>query len=270
MAKKEAPKTLKQKRWAAIVAGILAFGMLVSAVGAYLGQGLGQEGAVLPDQQADPEPEDYLAHYESEVERLENYLEEHEPTAVVLRELAENYQFLVFIKQVYFEDQESVQEYKERMVSIYETLTEKEPDEPEHRYELINLYLETQKEEELVDREIAVLLDILRENPDPMIHLSLVETLSAAGEEEKVQEEVNWLKDYLEKRVSEGAADNEQRYIYAVLLGEFLEDPGTAEVILKDILDEESEGSRLYQAASQYLSFLEADVDYEEDEVFID
>jgi len=270
LAKKEQPKTLKKQRWAAIVAAILALGMLVSAVGAYLGQGFGQEGGVMPNQQADPEPEDYLAYYEEEVERLEEYLEEHEPTAVVLRELAENYQFLVFIKQVYFDDQEAVREYKERMASIYESLIDKEPEAPEHRYELINLYLELQEEDQLIEEEVSVLIDTLHENPDPMVHISLIETLTVMDKEDKIEEEVNWLHHYLQGRVADETADNEERYIYAVLVGEYLEDPGAAESILEEVIEEEDEGSRIYQAARQYLSFLEADDDYEEDDVLID
>ncbi|MFO7952647.1 MAG: hypothetical protein R6U91_07590 [Bacillota bacterium] len=270
MAKKEQPKTLKRQRWAAVVAAILAFGMIVSAVGAYLSQGLGQEGSVLPDQQEDPEPEDYLAYYEDEVERLENYLDEHESSPVILRELAENYQFLVFIKQVYFDDQEAVREYRERMVSIYESLIEKEPDMPEHRYELINLYVELQEEDELIEEELTVLLDTLHENPDPRIHMSLIETLAVIEKEEKITEEVNWLQNHLEQKVAEGVADNEERYIYAVLLGEYLEDSDKAEIILEDILEEEEGDTRIYQAARQYLSFLEEDEDYDEDDVLID
>ena len=51
--KKERPRNLKNQRWAGIVAAILALGMVVSLVGAYIGQAVGG-GAPLPDQQAEP------------------------------------------------------------------------------------------------------------------------------------------------------------------------------------------------------------------------
>ncbi len=140
MAKKtERPKDLKKQRWAAIVAAILAFGMIASVVGGYLGHALGGEGVDLAQQQAELEPEDYIAHYEREIERLEKHLEEHEPSPAVLQELAENYRYLSLFHQLYFDDPETVVELQNNLVSIYTDLVEMEPGNLNHRLELISL-----------------------------------------------------------------------------------------------------------------------------------
>ncbi|MDZ4132763.1 MAG: hypothetical protein U1E11_06460, partial [Dethiobacteria bacterium] len=80
-------KDITKQRWACIVAAILALGMLISLVGVYIGQSVGGSRASLPEQQVEPQPEDYLAHYENEVERLETYLDEHEASEAILLEL---------------------------------------------------------------------------------------------------------------------------------------------------------------------------------------
>jgi len=268
--KKERPKTLKNQRWAAIVAAILAFGMVASVVGGYIGQAIGGE-SVMQNQQADPEPEDYLAYYEGEVDRLEEYLEEHdEPSPVVLQELADNYRYLIFIKQIYFDDADTLEEYQERLLALSETLVDKEPDNPEHRLNLLNLYFEMQEDEEAIDEEIDALQEVLHENPDPMIHLSLIGLLSSVDEEQKSREEVDWLYSYLDGRVADGRADTEEQYIYSVLLGEFLDDPVTAEAILEGILEEESEESVIYSEALNYLNHLQSDSDDEADPIPFD
>ncbi len=269
MAKKtEKPRDLKKQRWAAIVAAVLAFGMLASVVGGYLGHALGENGSVMPRQQADPEPEDYLAFYEGEVERLEDHLEEHEPTPSILQELAENYRYLSMIKQIYFNDQEAVEEYQGRLLSIYETLADMEPDNPMFRLELINLYKERDKEEDLITGEIETLQALLRENPDPMVHLSFITLLDAAGRDELQQEEVGWLFGHLEGKVVEGTADNEERLYYTFLLGEYLDDQATAESMLEDILEDEPEDSWIYREAQNYRSYLQTEEDVEEDIYF--
>ena len=262
--RRERPKDLKKQRWAAIVAAILAFGMLASVVGGYLGLTYGG-GAGLGQEQADPQPEDYLAYYEGEVERLEEYLDQHDPSPPVLVELAENYRYLSFIQQMYFNDQEAVEEYQGRVLSIYETLTDLEPDNPRFRLELINIYQEQQKDESMISEEIAITQQLLRDNPDPVAHLSLIAFLDADGREDLKQEEVDWLYGHLGSRVAGGEADNEENLYYAFLLGEYMDEPAAAKPLLEEILTEESEDSWLYREAENYLSYLETEDDLEED-----
>ncbi len=267
--KTERPKDLKKKRWAAVVAAVLAFGMLASVVGGYLGHALGGNGAVMPGQQADPEPEDYLAFYESEVERLEEHLEEHDPSPAVLQELAENYRYLSLIQQMYFNDLEAVEEYQERLLFIYETLTDLEPDNPMYRLELIGFYKELGQDEELISKEIAVLQELLRENPDPMIHLSFITLLDTEDRADLQREEIEWLFGYLENKVIEGTADNQERLYYTFMLGEYLDDQVTAEAMLEDILEDEPEDSWIYREARNYLNYLQSEHDAEE-EIYFD
>ena len=77
-AKKVTVKNLKKQRWAVIVAAVLALGMIVSLVGSFIIQAVGGGDPLLPEQQinqqAEPQPEDYLDYYRSEVERLDEYL----------------------------------------------------------------------------------------------------------------------------------------------------------------------------------------------------
>ncbi len=261
--KKERPRNLKNQRWAGIVAAILALGMVVSLVGAYIGQAVGG-GAPLPDQQAEPEPEDYLDHYEGEVERLESYLEENEPTEAILLELAENYRYLSIVQQVFFNDQEAIEEYEGRMVSLFQSLVELEPDNPGYRLELINLYLEQRANEELVIDQVEIARELLRDNPEPMLHLSLIQLLSTAGKDELLEEETSWLQDYMAPRVASGQADNEERFYYAILLGEYRGEIDTAKDILEEVLEEESEDSAIYQNALTYLEYFRAENDEQE------
>ncbi len=265
MARKKArPTDLKNQRWAGIVAAILALGMIVSLVGAYIGQAVGGGGAPLPEQQAEPEPEDYLKYYEGEVERLEEQIQDGEVSEALLLELAENYRYLTIVQQVFFDDREAVEEYEERMVSIFSDLVELEPSNPTYRLELINLYIEQGENEELIAAEANVVQELLRDKPDPMIHLSLVQLLSIAGKDEFMEEEAEWLDDYLGSRAASGMADNEELFYYAVLLGEYRGDPDAAENILEDILEEESEESAIYQNALSYLEYFRAENDEQE------
>lgn len=255
---KERPRNLKNQRWAGIVAAILALGMIVSLVGAYIGQAVGGGGATLPEQQAEPEPEDYLNYYEGEVERLESYLEENEATEAVLLELAENYRYLTIVQQVFFDEQDVIEDYEDRMVSLFQSLVELEPENPAYRLELINLYLEQRADEAIIAEEVELTIDLLHNNPEPMLHLSLVQLLSTAGRDDLVDEEAEWLQDYMAPRVASGQADNEERFYYAILLGEYRGDITAAKDILEDIIEEESENSTIYQNALTYLEHFRA------------
>ncbi len=262
--KKERPRNLKNQRWAAIVAAILALGMIVSLVGAYIGQAVGGGAAALPDQNAEPEPEDYLNYYEGEVDRLESYLEENEATEAVLLELAENYQYLIIVQQVFFEDHDKVEEYEEKMASLFQSLVDLEPDNPTYRLELINLYLEQRADDEQIAEQVELARRLLHDNPEPMLHLSLIQLLSTAGKDELVEEEAQWLQEYMEPRVASEQADNEERFYYAILLGEYRGEINAARGILEDIIEEEKEDSAIYQNALTYLEYFRTDNDEQE------
>ncbi len=262
--KKEGPKNLKNQRWAGIVAAILALGMVVSLVGAYIGQAVGGGRAPLTDQQAEPEPEDYLNYYEGEVERLEEQIQDGEISEALLLELAENYRYLTIVQQVFFDDQEAVEEYEEKLVNVFSSLVDMEPSNPTYRLELINLYIEHDENDELIDAEIEAAQKLLRDNPDPMIHLSLVQLLATAGKMEVMDEEASWLQDYLDEKISSGMADNEERFYYAVLLGQHRGEPDSAKDILEEIVEQESEESAIYQNALTYLEYFRSLSDEQE------
>lgn len=252
-------KDIKKQRWAGIVAAVLALGMLVSLAGVYIGQSiLGSEND-LPGPQEELQPEDYLTYYQGEVDRLELYIQQHEADEAVLLELVENYRYLSFIQQVFFDNQDLTEEYDLRMVSLYKSLIELEPLNLRYRLELINLYLEKYDNRDLVNKEIADLKELLRVNPDPLVHLSLIHVLSSTGQEELALEEISWLHQYLEVRVDQGLSDNEELFYYAVLLGEYIYDVTAAEEILMDIIDKEDENSIVYQDAKHYLDYLRSE-----------
>jgi len=230
-------KDLKKQRWAGIVAAILAFGMLLGLFGPNVYHAIFGNNTPVPNQQqTEPQPEDYLAYYSGEVERLETYLDQNEPTIPMLLELAENYRSLVFIQQVFFEDTEAVEQSRQNLASVFSTLVEMDPESTEYRLELINLHQELGKEENLVEAEINDLLELLHEEPNLRVHLSLLNLLGTMGSEEKATEEIEWVHSYLEPRYSEGSTDSEESYYYAVLLGEYLGERDMALSILNEIM----------------------------------
>ncbi len=256
--KKVRAKDLKKQRWATIVAAILALGMIVSLVGVYLGQA-GSNRTALPEQQQEPQPEDYLAFYEGEVERLEKHLDENEPTEPVLLELAENYRYLVFIQQVFFEDQQVLAESRENLAAVFEELLEINPEQNEYRYELISLSMDMDSSHDQINAQVEDLLDRLHEKPDPMVHLALINLLAPQDEEGRYEEEIEWLRNHLEPLHQTESANNEELFYYAVLIGEYYDQQDEAADILEQIIDQEPEDSSVYQDATTYLSYLETE-----------
>jgi hypothetical protein len=232
-------------------------------VGVYLSQALlGNQQPALPGQQAELQPEDYLAHYQQQVDSLELYLEDNEPTEAVLLELAENYRYLVYIRQMFFDDQNALDEAQDRLAAVYLSLVEIEPDNPQYRLELINFYLGVEQGD-IATEQIAVLLGQLHEKPDPLHHLSLVGMLSSIKETkpdlgELAAEEINWLQVYFTEMQEAGSLSGQDRFYYAVLLGEYLEEREAAEELLSLILEQEEEDSKVYQDALGYRDYLRA------------
>lgn len=253
-------RDLKKQRWAAIIAGILAFALIVSLAGVYIGQALRQDQVVQPGQQAEMQPDDYLAYYQQQVDSLEAYLEENEPTEAVLLQLAENYQYLVYIRQMFFDDQDKLNEAEDRLANTYRSLVELEPDKLQYRLELINFYLSQDQDDPAVE-QIDLLLGQLHSKPDPLYHLSLVGLLRSVGESkpaigETAANEIEWLKTYFEERLEAGPLNSQDQFYYAVLLGEYLGEREAAEELLALILEQEDEESSLYQDALGYRDYL--------------
>lgn len=240
------------------MAALLAFVFVFSLVGyGVWGNLFGDTQGSHIDPQAELQPEDYLNYYEAEIEKLEIYLAEHEATEPVLSELAENYRYLIFVRQLFFnDDEEPLDEYHGRMVSLFEQLTEISPDNLQYRLELINLYMELGYDEQKIAGEVAVARALLREDPNPVAHISFIGLLSSAGEIEKMNEEVEWLQEHFEEAKAEGVLDNEGLFYYSVLLGEYRADQDAAKALLEVIMEEEDSDSPLYQEALNYLNYL--------------
>jgi hypothetical protein len=94
-----------------------------------------------------------------------------------------------------------------------------------------------------------------------MAHLTMISLLSSAGVTETAQEEVLWLFTYLEERVASGLSDNEERFYFAVLLGEYLDDRAQAITIIDEIIAVEDEESAVYSEALNYRSYIQNDTD---------
>ena len=80
---------------------------------------------------------------------------------------------------------------------------------------------------------------------------------SSKQQEETMDDEIAWLQDHLEQLEESGKLDSENRYYYAYLLGEYLEDTQAAEEQLALIMEKESEESAIYSAAKNYLEKLQ-------------
>jgi flagellar basal body-associated protein FliL len=253
---------LKKQRWAGIIAGILALAMVISLVGVYISQALmSDRQAALPSQPAEQQPEDYLAYYQQQIDNLELYLEENEPTEAVLLELADNYRYLVYIRQMFFDDQEALEEAESKLNAVYRSLIELKPDNPQYRLELINFQLINDQDEPAAE-QIAVLLGQLHQKPDPLYHLSLVGMLNSIKETkpelgELAAEEIQWLQVYFEEMQEAGTLNGQNRFYYAVLLGEYLDQQEAAKELLALILEQEDEESKVYQDALSYKDYLQ-------------
>ena len=263
--KKVRAKDLKKQRWAGIVAAVLALGMILGLFGPNAYHAIFGSGTPLPDQQSEPEPQDYLDYYENEVARLESQLDENEENEAVLLELAENYRYLIVVQQVFFDNEEAIDEYQERLIDIYSSLTEVTPANMQYRLELAYLLFEGGDDHSQMLVEASAISGILRSNPDPLYHLSLIQLYDLVGQDELLMDEAEWLEEYLEEKIADGTADNDDLFYYAVLLGEYLGNVTSAKVILEEVIEEEGEESRLYQNALSYLQFFQAESGEEKD-----
>lgn len=252
-------KDLRKQRWASIIAAVLALAMIFSGVAAYAVYLLDRrnDDTVNPDQQIDLEAAQ--EYYLGEVERLQKYIDDYGPTAPVLNELVQNYAFLIQIEKMDNQaSEEKLQGYRDNLKKFSRALVELEPDNPEHRLQLLYAYEEVGEDEAVVTGEITALRKLLHENPDPSSSLMLIGFLKSSSQQEEIlNDEIAWLKKYLEQLDASGKLDSENRYCYAYLLGEYLEETEAAEEQLALILEKEPEGSPVHNAAKTYLEKLQ-------------
>lgn len=251
-------RDIRKQRWTAVIAALLAIAMAVSAIAAYSGRLLdrGDGDAADPGEKIDLDA--YREYYASEIERLEKYIEEIGPTAPVLGELVEHYAVLIQLEGDNSKvSEETVQGYRDKLIKISRDLVELEPDKAAHRLRLLEYYNKFGEEETVIAGEIDVLCGLLHENPDPASSLMLIGFIKSTERLEDLDDEIAWLKEYLEQLDASGELDSENRYYYAYLLGEFLEKKQSAEKQLALIMEKESEESPEYLAAERYLDYLQ-------------
>lgn len=242
-------KNLKQSRAAAIIAAILAFGMLVSSVTLYIGY-ISRDKNESSGNEWDLEA--YRDQFIDTIENLESYVEEFGGNVAVLSNLTENYQNLIVIQQMFFDEPEVLKGYQQKLLGVHEALVELEPDEAQYRLQLLGASKVMDVDEAVFLEHAIILRDMLREKPAPPFSLSLIQVLQEWEQEDMLQEEIAWLKEHLEVKLAGDAWDNYDRLYYAYLLGTFQDDKAAALAHLELILEEEEETSELYQMTERY------------------
>ena len=115
-----------RKRWAAIIAAVLALAMALSAVAVFLGYLLDRDNDIAaPDGQWDPEV--YREYFQGEVERLQKYIDNYGPTVPVLSELVQAYSFLIQLEKDNDGAEETIKGYEEKLKRFSRELVELEP-----------------------------------------------------------------------------------------------------------------------------------------------
>lgn len=263
--KRRTAKDIKNQRWATIVAAILALGMFASIAGIYLGQTPREDGPPpgmgSGEQSSEPGFEEYLAYYEGEAARLEEYLAENPPTEAVLMQLADNYRALAFFQgSPAYSNGEKLAETNQRLIEIQQELVLLDEDNPAYRLELIRAYLEVGGDDyaHIADREIAALQEELHSQPDPLLGLALLEILKSAGRDDLYNEELIFVGEHLEQLATGPAPASEDLLYFAILQGEHRGDRDAALELASEVMEKEGEGSWLYQEAASYLAYLGA------------
>ncbi len=245
---KSSRRKFRQQRWAAIVAGVVALGMLVSSIIYYLDYITGRA----QNPAGDWKMEDYLEYYRDQAEHYENFIEEHGPTVAVLEALAGCYYNLLAFGQILPDASVDQAELKQKLVAVYLDLIELAPDELGYHINLLYAYQTAEADEETIQERVALLAGLLRESPRAEVHLQLINFLSQEEMKEQQEEEITWLRAYLDQRIADEEADNMDRYYLAILAAEHQDDKETALAQLDHILETEEEESSLYSQAQQY------------------
>ncbi|NLA11574.1 MAG: hypothetical protein GX883_05555 [Firmicutes bacterium] len=249
----------RRQRWAAIIAGILAVAMALSAIAAYASHLLnrGQGETAPPEQQLDLET--YREHSLNEIKRLEQYISEYGPAVGVLGELCRNFRLLIQIENAGEQvDEEKVAGYEAALKEYSLDLIELEPDNPEYRLQLLYLYRELGEDDGSIAAEIASLQELLHEKPAPQMTLGLIEFMEVAEQpQESIAEEITWLEQYFEELSAGVGLTATERYYYALLLGEHREEIPAALEQLEIILKSEPPEEELHNAAENYQKTLQ-------------
>lgn len=249
---------IRKQRWAVIVAAVVAAGMLLSSVIYYIGYMLPRDN--LGAETGNFDPEAYRSHYRHEVETLEKYVDDHGATAKLLNDLASAYSMLISIQETFFDEPETLAQYRAAQVEACRALMEMEPEKAQYRIQYLYAAHKAGEDESLLREEAAATAALLREKPEPVFHFYLIDLLESMEEEEMLQEEIAWLEQYFADQAAADDLDNEGRYFYALLLAEHLEKKEAALEQLDLILEAEPEDSTLSQEAARYRdSLLPAD-----------
>lgn len=257
--------SFRQRRAAIIIASLLALGMVLSVVLIYADY-------MFSDRPARPgdDLDQFRKHYEQEREYYEQQVANlkealditDNPSPALLRDIAAYYRDLVEIQLFlqHFEDETDLLEgYRDELVKTYRDLLEMEPHDIGLRKEFLNIYYNL-VDDPAAALEIALSLrDMLRENPQTLDYVEMILIMNHLEKDEFVDEESAWLREYFEDMLSAGEMENLDRYYYAFLLGNILDEPDLAREQLILILDTEEEESALYNQAKSYLEFMDAD-----------
>ncbi|HOP69252.1 MAG TPA: hypothetical protein PLS32_05695 [Bacillota bacterium] len=218
---------IRGSRWATIIIVIVVIAMAGSTLPFFLGNFISgaRKSGDLTPDAFKQSIQEVKEQLEQQAKQLEDYIDEYGPTEATLANLAGIYYQLINYQDIL--DPEKTPPYQEKLLQTYQDLVELAPDNLEYRFNMVLAYQGVEKEEE------------------------------ARAEAEALME-------VLEPRLEENP-DNRERYYYAVLLGEFEDDPEAALEILNVILETEHEGSGVYNSAGRYKDELEARLKEQED-----
>ena len=149
--------------WATLVAIVLVVAMILPLYN--IVNILGGQGAENVHGQADPDSEDTVERSRKWIASLEKYLEENEPGAYLLRELASAY----VTGSLYLDRAEESQKYLEKAASALEQAIEMEPREPENYLQLYDVYSMMNLDEKAAEKAVqgkGLLRERLAEDPD--------------------------------------------------------------------------------------------------------
>lgn len=261
---KRTNRSFRQRRTAAIVAAVLALGMIISIPFIYadyiFGERQGQPGNDI---------ESLVEHYrqqrdycKQQIESLSEALEITDPpNPAILRDIAVNYRGLIdaqtFLDR-FDEKTDLVEDYRQELVQVYQKVIELEPLEQNSYLGLLEQYIELGDDSEAPLETALILRDLLRQDANIYNHLMMLSFLELLELDELFEEETLWLRSSLEDKLHAGELSNESRYYYAVLLDLFEGEPELAREHLLFILDNEDEGSLLYTWADEHLNYIDS------------
>lgn len=258
-------RSFRQRRAAIIIASVLALGMILSVLLIYadfmFGDRSGQPGDDL--EQLRRQYEQHREYYEQQVENLKEALDiTDRPSPAILRDMVAYYTNLVQIQLFlqYFEDEtDLLEEYRNELVDTYRVLVKREPYDLDLHSEFLHIYYYLVDDPEGALAIALPLRELFRENPQTGSHMEMILIMKHLEQDEFVDEESAWLREYLEGILDAGEMENLDRYYYALLLSDILDEPELAREHFGVVLDTEEEDSDLYNAVRIRLENMDAD-----------